>query len=96
MLRLGRAKINANVIRKSDMGCSKWLNVVSKCQCELVRNSTGVFLRDKNSNGILVNGNKVGKDNMWPLLNNSEIRFTGLNKNVFVIMLMEVTSDHSN
>ena len=35
MLRLNQAKISDNVIRKSDMGKSKWLNPVSKCQCEM-------------------------------------------------------------
>ena len=93
MLRLGRAKINANVIRKSDMGCSKWLNVVSKCQCDIVMNSTGVFLMDKSSNRIWGNSNKVGKANMWPIEHNSDIYFLGSNKKVYVFMLMEATSD---
>ena len=38
MLRLDQAKISDNVIRKSDMGESKWLNAVSKCQCKIVMN----------------------------------------------------------
>ena len=70
------------------MGISKWLNAVSKCQCEIVRNSTGVFLRDKSSNG-----NKVSKDNMWPLKHNSEIYFAGSNNKVFVFMSLEATSE---
>ena len=53
-----------------DMGGSKWLNAVSKCNYKIVKNSTGVFLRDKSSNGIWVNGHNVGKDNMWPLEHN--------------------------
>ena len=52
------------------------------CQCEIVKNSTGVFLRDKSSNGTWVNGNKVGKDKVWPLEHNSEICFAGSNKKV--------------
>ena len=63
------------------------------CQCEIVKNSTGVFLRDKSSNGTWVNGNKVGKDKVWPLEHNSEICFAGSNKKVFVFMSMEATSD---
>ena len=63
MFRLGRTKTSDYVIRESDMGGSMWLNVV--------------FLRDKSSNGIWVNGNKVGKDSMWPLDHNSEICFAG-------------------
>ena len=51
MSRLERAKINDFVIRESDKGGSKWLNAVSKCQCKIVINSTGVFLREKSSNG---------------------------------------------
>ena len=51
---------------------SKWLNAVFKCQCKIARNKTGVFLRDKSSNGIWVNGNKVGKDNIWPLKHNTK------------------------
>ena len=52
MFRLGQTKTSEYFIRESDMGGSKWLNAVSKCQCEIVRNSTEVFLRDKSSNGI--------------------------------------------
>ena len=84
MLRLGRAKIRDNVIGESDMGGSKWLNTVSKCQCEIVMNTTGVFLRDKSSNDILVNSNKVGKDKMYPLEQNSDICFLGSKKCVCI------------
>ena len=35
-----------------------------------------MFLRDMISNGTWVNGNKVGKDRMWPLEHNAEICFT--------------------
>ena len=42
IFRLGRAKTSGYVIRESDMGGSKWLNAVSKCQCEIVRNCTGI------------------------------------------------------
>ena len=80
MFRLGGAKTRDYVIRESDMGGSKWLNSVSKCQCQVVRNSTGVFLREKSSNKFWVNSNKVGKDNIWPLKHNSEICFLGWNK----------------
>ena len=93
MFRLGRAKTSDYVTRESDMGSSKWLSAVFKCQCEIVRNRTRVFIRDNNSNGIWVNGNKVGKDNMWSLEHNSEICFAGSNKKVFLFMLMEATSD---
>ena len=40
-----------------------------------------------------MNGNKVGKDNMWPLEHNSEICFVGSNKKLFVFMLMKATGD---
>ena len=93
MFRLGRAKTSDYVIRESDMGGSKWLNAVSKCQCKIVKSSSGVFLRDKSSNGTWVNGNKVGKDKMWPLEHNAEICFAGSNKKVFLFMSMEATSD---
>ena len=93
MFRLGRAMTSDYVIRESDMGGSKWLNAVSKCQCKIVKNSSGVFLRDKSSNGTCVNGNKVGKDKMWPLEHNAEICFAGSNKKVFLFMSMEATSD---
>ena len=93
MFRLGRAMTSDYVIRESDMGGSKWLNAVSKCQCKIVKNSSGVFLRDKSSNGTWVNGNKVGKDKMWPLEHNAEICFAGSNKKVFLFMSMEATSD---
>ena len=39
MFRLGRAKTSDYVIREFDVGGSKWLNVVSKCQCEIVMKS---------------------------------------------------------
>ena len=42
MLLLGRAEINDYVIRESEKGGSKWLNEVSKCECKIVINSTGV------------------------------------------------------
>ena len=54
MFRLGRAKTSDYVIMESNMGSSKWPNAVTKCQCEIVRNSTGVFFRDKSSSGIWV------------------------------------------
>ena len=54
MFRLGRAKTSDYVIRESNMGSSKWPNAVTKCQSEIVRNSTGVFFRDKSSSGIWV------------------------------------------
>ena len=93
MFRLDGVKISDYVIRESDMGGSKWLNAVSKCQCEIVMNSTGVFIREKSSNGLLVNKNKVGKDNIWPLEHNSILCFLDANKNMFVFMSMEATSD---
>ena len=52
IFRLGWAKISEYVISESDKGGSKWLNAVSKCQCEIVMNSTWVFLREKSSNTI--------------------------------------------
>ena len=75
------------------MDGSKWLNAVSKCQCDIVRNITGVFLRDKSSKSIWGHGNKVGKDNIWPLEHNTGICFACLNKKVFVFMSIEATSD---
>ena len=60
IFRLSRAKIRNYVIRESDKGGSKWLNEVSKCQCKIIMNITGVFLREKSSNGIWVNIIKVG------------------------------------
>ena len=60
MFRLGWAKIRA-VISESDMGGSKWLNAVSKCQCKI---------------GMKKLGSKYG-----------------MNKTVFIFMLMETTSD---
>ena len=56
MFRLGRDKTS-----ESDIGGSKWLNAVSKCQCEFVMNNIGVFLWDNSSNGIWGNGNKVAR-----------------------------------
>ena len=75
------------------MGGSKWLNLEFECQCEIARNSTGVFLMNNSYNNIWGNGNKVGKVNMWPLDHNSEICFAGSNRKVFVFKLMEATSD---
>ena len=86
MFRLGRAKINDYVIRKTDKGGSKWLSAVSECQCKIVMNITGVFLRENSSNGFWVNSNKVGMDNILPLQHYSKIFFLGSNKKVFVFM----------
>ena len=47
MLSLGWDKINDYVIRESDKGGSTWQNAVSKYQCKIIMNSTGVFLRKK-------------------------------------------------
>ena len=52
MFRLGLAKISDYVILESDKGGSKWQYALSKCQCKIVMNSTGVFLREKSFNGI--------------------------------------------
>ena len=54
MFWLGRAKTRDYVIMESNIGSSKWPNAVTKCQCKIVRNSTGVFFRDKSSSGIWV------------------------------------------
>eukprot|EP00092_Neocalanus_flemingeri_P094274 GFUD01119867.1.p1 GENE.GFUD01119867.1~~GFUD01119867.1.p1 ORF type:complete len:515 (-),score=128.52 GFUD01119867.1:119-1663(-) len=91
--KLGRAATCDYVIRESDMGTHRWLTAVSKCQCEIVRNKQGVFLKDRSSNGTWVNGNKVGKDCMWPLDHNAEICFAGANKKVFVFMSNEAQTD---
>ena len=72
-LRLALKQIPFRLGRESAKGSSMWLNVVSKCQCKIVMNSTEVFLTEKSSNGFWVNSNKLGKDNMWPLEHNSEI-----------------------
>ena len=84
--KLGLAKTSDYVIRESDMGSNRWLTAVSKVQCEIIKNKTGVFLKDRSSNGTWVNGHKVGKDQMWPLEHNSEICFAGSTKKVFVFM----------
>ena len=93
MFRLGLAKISDYVILESDKGGSKWLYALSKCQCKIVMNSTGVIHTEKSANRIWVNSTKVGKDNMWPLEHNLNIFFLGSNKKVFVFMSMEATSD---
>ena len=77
------------VIKESDMGDLKWLTTVSKVQCEIIKNSNGIFLKDKSSNGTWVNGHKIGKDAMWPLDHNSEIYFAGAKKKVYVFMSTE-------
>ena len=46
MFILCRAKITDYVIQKSNKGGSKWLSVVSKFQCKIVMNVTGVFVRE--------------------------------------------------
>ena len=33
------------------MGSHRWLTAVSKCQCEIIKNNQGVFLKDRSSNG---------------------------------------------
>jgi len=91
--RLGRAKSCDYVIRQSDMGSEKWWTAISKCQCEIIKDKGGVFLRDKSSNGTWVNGYKVGKDKMYPLEHNAEISFAGANKKVYVFMSSEPSSD---
>ena len=87
IFRLGQDKISdyVIVIMESDKGISKWLNVVSKCQCKIVLNSTEIFLRENCSKGIWVKSNKLGKDNMWSLL--------GSNEKMFEIISVEATSD---
>ena len=89
MFQLNHSKITDYFIRESDKGGSKWLNVVSQCQCKIVINSTGVFLRENISNGFWVTSNKAGKDNMWPLQHYSVIYFLGFNIKVLIFMLME-------
>ena len=54
MFRLGLANASNYVIMATNMGSSKRPNAVTKCQCDIVRNSTGVFFRDKSSSGIWV------------------------------------------
>lgn len=87
--KLGRANTSDYVIRESDMGNTRWLTAVSKVQCEIMKMKEGVFLKDRSSNGTWVNGQKVGKDKMWPLEHNAEICFAGPVKKVFVFMSSE-------
>jgi len=87
--RFGRASMCDYVIKESDMGDLKWLTTVSKVQCEIIKNSNGIFLKDKSSNGTWVNGHKIGKDAMWPLDHNAEICFAGAKKKVYVFMSTE-------
>ena len=91
--KLGRANTCDYVIRERDMGTHRWLTAVSKYQCEIIRNTQGVFLKDCSSNGTWVNGNKVCKDAMWPLEQNSVFSFAGANKEVFVFMATEEQTD---
>ena len=84
--KLGRARTMDYFIKESDMGSQRWLTDVSKFQCEITRGDKGVFLRDCSSNGTWVNGNKVGKANLWPLEHNSVISFAGAAKKVNVFM----------
>jgi len=82
--KLGRGSLMDYVIKESDMGSSKWLTAVSKCQCEIFRDSKGVFIRDHSSNGTWVNGSKIGKNQARPLDHDSDICFAGAKKKVFV------------
>jgi len=75
------------------MGGLKWLQAVSKVQCEIIKTDKGAFLKDCSSNGTWVNGHKVGKDSMWPLEHNQEICFSYLYKKVFVFMSNEVVGE---
>ena len=52
MLRLNQAKISDNVIRKSDMGESKWQ--VSRCQCKIIINLFFFVMLRKSSSVIYV------------------------------------------
>ena len=62
--KLGRAKTSDYVIRESDMGSSRWLTAVSKCQCEIIKNDKGVFLKDRSSNGENLNMKNIWKINL--------------------------------
>ena len=88
IFRRGRAKISEYVIREFDKGGSKWLNAVSKWQCEIAMNNTWVFLREKSSNGIWVNSNKLGNDNMWPLKHNWDIWLEGIKEKLLIFTLV--------
>jgi len=92
IFRLGRGTTMDYVIKESDMGSNEWWISVSKCQCEIVRDKTGIFLKDTSSNGTWVNANKVGRNNLWPLEHNSEICFASCKKKVFVFMSIEENS----
>ena len=47
--------------RESDMGSSKWLQTISKCQCEILKNAKGVFLKDQARGGEVEETEGTGK-----------------------------------
>ena len=71
----------------------KWLTTVSKVQCEIIKDSRGVFLKDKSSNGTWVNGRRVGKDVMLPLKHIAEICFAGDKKKVYMFMFTKAQTE---
>lgn len=91
--KLGRARNMDYMISESDLGSIKWLQNISKCQCEILRDSTGVFLKDQSSNGTFVNGHRVGRGNQWPLDHDSEISFATPKMKVFVFRSMEAQKE---
>ena len=54
IFRTCRAKTSDYGIMEFYISSSKWPNAVTKCQCKMVSNSTGVCLREKSSDGIWV------------------------------------------
>ena len=48
---LGRASSCDYSIKVSDMGGLKWLQAVSKVQCEILKTDKGPFIKDHSSNG---------------------------------------------
>jgi len=91
--RLGRAQSNDYVVQKTDMVNEKLFLAISKTQCEVFRNSDGVFLKDYSSNGTWLNGEKIGKNMVRPLDHDSEICFAGANKKVFVFRSMDAQKE---
>ena len=89
VFRLGRAANSDYVVRASDMGSEQWRTSVSNTQCEIWRDTDGVWLKDCSLYGTWVNGRKVGRGHTAPLSHNAEICFVAPNKKVFVFMSSE-------
>ncbi len=80
---VGRSAKNSHMVPEEG---NKFYNNISKVHFIIRRETKGIFLQDKSTNGTFVNGKKVGKERSTVLVHNDVVGMTGEKLKDFIFM----------